>query len=250
LAIGATALAKANYARQAYYGQAFFALSIGMERSAKLCILLDYCIQNGGPFPVEKIIRLYGHRVDDLLRVVDEIAGRVGATRMPRSDIHDAIVEVLSLFADNVTRYYNLQFLTGSAHAKASATAMWYERVVRAVAEKHYTRAKRQRAEQSARLIESLVGSMSSLLHHDEAGNDINSVVDGSLATALNKATTPYVRMYVLQIARFLANVIDALWPFARKLRGEDIPDLSEFYAHFYLDDAMFRTRKTWSMYQ
>ena len=39
IGIGATALGRANYAQEAYYAQAFFALSVGFERAAKLEII-------------------------------------------------------------------------------------------------------------------------------------------------------------------------------------------------------------------
>lgn len=250
LGIGATALSKANYAQQAYYDEAFFALSIGLERSAKLCILLDHCARSGGAFPDEETIRQHGHKLDQLLIAVDAIAIPIGAMRLPRSDIQDAIVEVLTLFAGNVTRYYNFQFLSGTPKAPKGATAMWFERVIHAVAEKHYTASRRKRAEKNAAEIEARAGGKIMVIQHDESGADVTSITQGSLATALNQATTPYVRMYVLQFARFLANVIDRLWPLAQKVRGEDIPDLGEIYALFRSDDAMFRTRKTWTTYE
>jgi len=51
MGISATAIGKANYARLAYYAQAFFALTIGFERAGKLALVVDYAIQNGGTSP-------------------------------------------------------------------------------------------------------------------------------------------------------------------------------------------------------
>ena len=67
LAIGVTALGKANYAQQAYYGQAFFALTTGIERAAKLALVIDYSLGHNGIFPPFKIIKGYGHNLQVLL---------------------------------------------------------------------------------------------------------------------------------------------------------------------------------------
>src|ERR671915_413029 len=111
LAIGATALGKVNYAQPAYYGQAFFALSIGLERAAKLALVVDHALEHGGTFPHHKVLRDYGHKLNELLEQIDEIAKCRGHTaaeeRLPRTVIHEGIVKVLSDFASNITRYYN-----------------------------------------------------------------------------------------------------------------------------------------------
>src|SRR5204862_3248532 len=103
---------RANYAQHAYYGQAFFALSTGIERSCKLALVVDHAIEHGGKFPDNKSVRGYGHSLKRLLDVVDAMAERRGLTapdgRLPREPIHVGIVATLSKFAENITRYYNL----------------------------------------------------------------------------------------------------------------------------------------------
>jgi hypothetical protein len=51
LALGTTLLGRANHAYPGLYSQAFFALSIGFERTGKLIFISDYAIGNGGTFP-------------------------------------------------------------------------------------------------------------------------------------------------------------------------------------------------------
>ena len=48
IAQGVTALGKANHAQKGIYTQAFFGLSIGLERLAKLILLADHAISNSG----------------------------------------------------------------------------------------------------------------------------------------------------------------------------------------------------------
>lgn len=113
LGVGVTALAKANYAQQAYYVQAFFALSIGFERACKLAIALDHAIEHLGSFPGPGQFRKYGHDIRLLLQHVHEIAQRRGVpppyNTLPSTPIHGAVITVLSDFANNVTRYYDLE---------------------------------------------------------------------------------------------------------------------------------------------
>ena len=57
LAAGVTALGRANHAQRGYYSQAFFGMSIGFERAAKLIIIADHAIREHGSFPTSAMIR-------------------------------------------------------------------------------------------------------------------------------------------------------------------------------------------------
>ena len=75
---GATILGKANYEHHAHYGQAFFSLSTGFERAAKLALVVDHALINAGEFPSTGKIRDYGHNLARLLGQADAIAERRG----------------------------------------------------------------------------------------------------------------------------------------------------------------------------
>jgi hypothetical protein len=144
MASGVTAPGKANYAQEAYYAEAFFALSTGFERSAKLALLVDYALHNGGEFPKNRDLRDYGHDVAALLGRMDQIAEQLGLSkpedRLPKSEIHQAIIKVLSDFAKNITRYYNVDLITGSPSAAQQIDPLqeWFEQVVDPMCELHY----------------------------------------------------------------------------------------------------------------
>src|SRR5437763_8720749 len=77
MAFGATVLGRANYAQYAYYTQAFFSLSIGFERSAKLALVVDYALDHGGAYPSSKTLKKeYGHDLKRLLTLTEDIAAR------------------------------------------------------------------------------------------------------------------------------------------------------------------------------
>lgn len=254
LAIGVTALGKANYAQQAYYGQAFFALTTGIERAAKLAMVVDYALEYSGKFPSHQMIRGYNHNLKDLLEVADEIAERHGLSigaRLPRTPIHTDIVDVLSDFAGNVTRYYNLDLITGHPRVTkhVDPIRVWYEKVIVPVLAIHYPQSAKQRHEKNAQLIVQILGPNAKILYHSENGNLLDSVNEASIQTAITDFTKPFVRMYVMQIARFLGRLLSELANAAHRCQLEMIPELSEFFAIFNNSDEYFRQRKSWSIY-
>lgn len=118
LATGVTILGQANHAQKGLYSQAFFALSIGLERLAKLIVVADYAITHGGRYPTNRELKGFGHDIVALLDKCEEISsryrnGKIYAAR-PNTVIHQGIITGLSEFGV-LSRYYNLDFLTGSA---------------------------------------------------------------------------------------------------------------------------------------
>ena len=57
----------------------------------------------------------------------------------------------------------------------------------------------------------------------------------------------PWERMYLLQLARFVATVLRELGERAQA-RRLSVPCLIEFFYLFMETDRYFRTRKTWSL--
>ena len=160
MAIGVTALSRANYAQQAYYGQAFFALSIGFERAAKLAFIVDHVLENRGDFPPHSSLKKQGHYLHKLLEISDEIAERHGLTieniRLPRTLIHNGIIQVLSDFASNITRYYNLDLVTMDPRVAEVSDPIraWYDMVIAPVLEKHYDAQRQKKYQRNAEIID------------------------------------------------------------------------------------------------
>jgi hypothetical protein len=253
IAIGATALGRASYDLPAMFPQAFFALSVGVERSAKLAIALDHAVRHGR-FPADQHFRQYGHDLRLLLDVVAEIAQRTQIElpygSLPDTEIHRAIIATLTEFADNVTRYYNLQVLAAGAEPLGlqEPTAAWHARVTMAVLERHYKEARRRRDEDEAALLGELLGPYSVVHHIDETGAELRSVEGAALAKLKTNAARPWERMYVLQLGRFLGGVVVELGSLA-EVCGVPVPALVEIYGLFGQEDSYLRRRKTWTIY-
>lgn len=217
IAIGATALGRANYAQQAYFGQAFFGLSIGFERSAKLALVVDHALQNAGNFPDNRLLRDYGHDLSRLFESVNQLAVRRGLNkpeeRLPSTLVHQAVTKVLSQFATNVTRYYNLDFVTKapSRPGVENPVAAWHREVTGQVIAIHCSENERAIARTNAQVMQQLMGGTISIRHFSVTGKPLDSVGAASLELAELEFARPYVRQYVLQFARFFYHVMREL---------------------------------------
>lgn len=251
LAAGTTLLGRANYAHDAYYTQAFFSLSIGFERCAKLALLLDHALDHDGDFPAASALRAYGHNLLELFDRLEKIAtARTFGIERPSASIHAAILETLSNFANNVTRYYNIDVLTGNPRvADADPIGRWHATVTEPVIEAHLSQRRRDQIELRARALDSMIGDRVIVRYRTEGGEDILNVSGAALQTALVDAARPWERMYVLQLARFATRVVVELGERALG-RSMRVPYLIEFFGIFNNADAMFRSRKTWTIYE
>lgn len=249
MGMGVTVLAKANYAHHGHYPQAFFALSIGMERAAKLALLLNHAIENGGRFPANRQLRDYGHDLQSLLSDIDKLG--VGEYRLPATPIHNAILETLSEFAMNITRYYNLDFVTNApkVHMREDPVAKWFRTVIQPAYDQFVSSKKKAQIESNAQLIEEVAGRFMMVRHHAEDGRELTSIRSASHQTGMLSAAMPYVRLHILQIVRFLSSVIGTQGYRAHAVGMQDVPYLSEFFGIFDNDDATLKRRQTWSIY-
>ena len=94
LALGSTMIGKADYTKNAYYDIAFFSLSIGIERTSKLILIIDYFIKNDFNFPQNNIVRAYGHDLEKLLDEVNKICSNYNLNnKLPDTEIHKDIIK-------------------------------------------------------------------------------------------------------------------------------------------------------------
>jgi hypothetical protein len=253
IASGVTLLGKASYAQDGLYGQAFFNLSIGFERAAKLAYIADYAIENGGQFPSNQVLKdQIGHDLDQLFNHAETISSKRGTTARPSSDIHNGIVETLTEFARG-TRYYNLDLVTGAARARNSVDPMvaWNARVTEPIIAKHSSAAQRARIERDARAVDAMFGRVSFVNMTDEAGGHMDTMYAASRRTGETDIARKWAPLYVLQLARWLSFLIDSLsHEGAYQRRIEALLGLDEYFVLFKDDDRYLKGRRTWSIYR
>lgn len=131
ICIGLNSLSKGNIGEKGNFYSCFFSLSIGIERIAKLSVILNFLLENNMRFPSEKYLRDLGHDLLSLHSHINNAAmlkfpGLV--TPINPVSIEMRILEFLGDFAKK-SRYYNLNVLGGSSSSQNPLTA-WYQILV------------------------------------------------------------------------------------------------------------------------
>ena len=254
IASGITALGHANHAQTGLYNQAFFGLSIGAERTAKLIIVAAHAIENSGSFPTNSVLRNIGHNVSDLFDRCDEIGkkyrqGEEYAVR-PDSHIHRGIVKTLTEFGKR-SRYYNLDFLVGDESTSLpDPIAAWWERVAVPILATHYTEKQKSRDMERAQMAGVLGGNVA-VIYHREDGSPVDNIRDYMLLGGATRVVQTYGRLYTLQLVRWISLILDDLSRIAAyEKRIEALLGLSELFAMFNNEDKYLRDRKRWSVYR
>lgn len=125
---GVTLLSKANSFSVGVYSQAFFDLTIGLERTAKLIVLLDYYFENGHTFFDDSTLKKkYGHDLKKLLAATKKVSDELVTKELykfPDTKLHEKFISFLSDFA-KTTRYYNLNILTNSGSGQHDPIKTW-----------------------------------------------------------------------------------------------------------------------------
>lgn len=250
---GITLIGRANHAQTGFYIQAFFALSIGLERMGKLIFLADYAIRNNGTFATDQDLRKIGHDLGPLLNKCEDIATSLDQSRdyslRPNDSIHQSIVEVISLFATKL-RYYNLNHLSGSSQGQHDPVALWWKKVAIPICDLHYSERQRKRDMEEAKFMENLLGESSVILHSSETGDSINSIERLFRQAKATKVVQKYGRLYTMQIIRWLSSILFELsHTGAYELRIQSLLGIHEPFTIFFNDDSYFLGRKTWSIY-
>lgn len=250
LAIGVTQLYKANYATKGIYYQSFVCLSTGIERLEKLCLILDYYIEHQGVLPSESYIRNYGHKIPELYAACRQIAQnqKTGFHFQYKMDenIHQAIIDLLGSFAESSGRYSNVNILLGQENKSRDCVEQWFHRVDMPLYNKHISSNRKARIEQRATTLGKILNQFTATMFITEDNLSLNNAVEASRQTGIWEAVAPYRQLYMLQIIRYLTELLIELGYIALRICPEDIPPFGEILGLFYNDNAYFRSRKTW----
>jgi len=247
-------LGRANYAQTGLYGKAFFDLSIGFERTAKLIYIADYAIEHQGQMPTNDDLKnVIGHDLKRLFLHAESISTRRRQSKRysqrPDHAIHRGIIDCLSEFARRA-RYYNLDLITSSKKMEPEADPMtaWDMLVTERVIEVHCSTKKRAEIEGEARLNDELYGHATFVRMTSESGEMMNTLYQAALRTGLTDVARKWTPLYVLQIMRWLTYLIsDLAHEGAYTYHIDAVLGMEEHFGKFMNDDRYFKTRKKWS---
>lgn len=253
---GATALGRASYGSGfGEYYTAFFGLSIGIERLAKLILVADYAMANGGALPNQSVVRKYGHKLKELIERASRIAEKHG-TKVPflRPDhpICAAVINCLDAFSDaSRGRYANFEAIGNPEFDPANEPVnRWWTEVVEPVLDQHY-RGKRveERVRARAKIIDAMIGDISLVSFTDEIGNMMTDLTVASERTGQTKQAQKYGRFYTLSVVRWLAYIFSDLSREASYGAGLDsLFGHYEFFTTYTVPDNFLLTRKVWPL--
>ena len=257
LGSGATALGRASYGRGfGEYYTAFFGLSIGIERLAKLILVADYAMDNAGALPGQAVVRKYGHKIKELINQVEIVAEKRSISvpyLAPTNPICLSVITCLDAFADaSRGRYANFEAIGNPNFNPADEPVnKWWSEVVEPILDKHY-RGKQVEAgvKNRAAIIDAMLGEVSMVLFTDESGNVMSDVSTASERTGQTKWAQKYGRFYTLSVVRWLSHIFSELVRDAGYHGGIDsLFGHYEFFNTYTVDDTFLLTRKVWPLF-
>jgi hypothetical protein len=252
---GVTSLGRANYANQrGEYYTAFFGLSIGLERLAKLVLVVDYAISSGGQMPEQKIVRKFGHKLVDLISAVDAILQKHQLSlefSRPSDVISAKILECLDDFADaGRGRYANFASLGDPNLGQEEPISKWWGDVAELILRKHYYGKQVQaRVEARAQFLDSMISPFSLVRHTTETGDPMQDVLSASIRTGQTEVVQRFGRYYTLRVVRWLAEVFSELSRTASYKHSIDaFFGVWEYLQSYTVEDSFLKTRKVWPL--
>jgi hypothetical protein len=255
LGAGLTALGKANYADgMGQYYSAFFSLSVGLERLCKLILSFEY-EQEHGQFPKSKELRNFGHKIIVLINKATEVVSMKNLVL--NYDGYDnrisaAIISELDAFADAKRgRYANFEMMEGSNHTDKEPLSSWVKNVGEPILQKHFRGTQREEAAKfRSKLMETLLGEVSTVNHRSEDGTKLNTIEKSSFRSVENEVFQKYGRYYSFLIIRHLSEIFSNL----TSLRGYEAGGELWFghYEHFntfIVPNKFGLSRKIWPLH-
>lgn len=256
IGVGATAIGQASYASGlGNYYTAFFSLSVGIERLAKLVLVADHILENNGQSPQQAAVKAYGHNLEKLADAAYLVSTKRELKleyQRPTDAVSVAVFNCLDGFANaSKGRYANFSALGNpSYNAADEPVAKWWREVVEPILAKHY-RGKRAESgvKTRAQIIDALIGDKTSVLHFDEGENKMSDVATASERTGQTVYAQKYGRFYTLSIARWLMEVFSEMTRTSGYQSGfEALFGHYEFFGTYLNDDSFLLTRKRWPL--
>lgn len=244
---GVTQIRKANYAQKGFYFQSFTSLATGLERIGKLCLLLDYYIQNKGQFP--DLNYLKNQIRHDLLLLY--LKSKDTSQRFQLQfrylnnlddTLHQKILSILSNFAKG-DRYSNIDFLVTQTRS-SDPIAEWHIKVDKVLFAEKISARKKELILRNAQIVDTVLRDIGTIMHTSESGNILNDYRSASFLTGMTNAIIPFRQLYIAQIIRYWVEILSELQLLAMQLGKQEIPFFSELFAPFYNGDALLKSTK------
>lgn len=248
-------MGRANYAdKTGEYYTAFFGLSVGLERLAKLILVVDHAISHNGQMPEEKAVRKFGHKLVKLTNAADAVAQKHELTLdypRPTSVISAEIIECSDGFSDaGRGRYANFVALGNPNLGQEEPIRKWWGEVAELILREHYYgKQAQERVEARAKVLDTLISPFTRTLHINESGDAMQDVLSSSIRTGQTEIVQRCGRYYALKVVRWLAEVFSKLSNSACYTGNIDaFFGVWEYFDTYTVDDNFLKTRKIWPL--
>jgi len=245
LCAGYTQIREANFSRKGIYFQAFTSLSTGYERIGKMCLLLDYAINNNGNFPDIKYLKTIGHNIEEIYKKLEEIKEsykfNFSYLQNLADPVFENIIKILSRFGCG-ERYTNIDLLVNAKNYEDPINE-WYLNIDNYFLHNHIKQKKVEKIIEQARFCNTLMTDSTSVLFVDETGSEINNMYDMYLRNNINTLVGKYRQLYIYRMSRyFIELLINLEKQIGRK--NIEVPDFWEIFKLFNCSDDFAKARK------
>lgn len=234
---GLTALRKANFAQKWNYYQAFFLLSIGVERLLKLTIITWYRVEEN-KLPTNGELKSYGHNIENMyFKLLEKIDPN--NKFIEKDSLYISILQFLTEYA-KTSRYHNLDRLSG-VESSIDPIHQWHV-IQKEILSRH---ANIKPISNGEKYIINQMSSFASVMHTDEADEPINDLLYFYLEGKNIDLVQGYSVFYVFQVISHMSKL---LLQISNKVYM--MPDIKEFFPQFMFDSmnkAEIIRKKDWN---
>lgn len=247
LCSGLTSLRKATIRTKGYYSEAFFSISLGLERLIKLVIVAHDKATNGTVTIKNSDLKKIGHDIQKSIMNIESIALTYNMQGTVRSTFNDKITfEIMSILAEfaNGARYYNIDALTNSSKF-TEPTDIWVNKLTPLILNK-YGKLHGRKKDYSE--LYDIIEKNSITLTFSENGEQINSFKDSILRNDKLQIINLHSMRHIVYAIRCLATLLTKV-QHAAHLNGINVPFFNEFFRVFQSDKQYWKDKKSWSIY-
>ena len=222
---GLNSLRRADMYNKGLYYQAFFSLSIGIERLLKIIVVSRYRCEHDGEFPANINLRKFGHYLLKLCEYME--------IKFDMDSAHLHILSFLNEFAKK-NRYYNIDSMLDMSIHYIDPLKEWDS-----IAETIVQLSNKKKSIQNREVLSNMLDSVADIHFYDLRGNEITSSSQILDELEEREVTQSYSVQYVFQIITKLIEQI-------RKLERKKylMPVLSEFFPLYHSHWRPFEIRR------
>lgn len=236
---GLTELRNYSFGGFGYFYSGLFSLSIGIERIAKLILLIDFYNSNNQAFPANnKYLKNLSHDLNKLLNEVRKVNANL-AQPVPEDFFNDSItIEILNILSDfaKFHRYYNLDVLQGGNYVQNEPLARWDQSVNREILSRHFAMSTKLVKQHAAYL----AMQPATVYFTKEDGGVITDITEYADYSVRIECKQKYSFFYCYRLVRYVSSVLREVEKF----------QLGNLFSIYCTDDAYAKSRKVWNPYK